>query len=240
MHRVRTPQAFETALFVKDLVSGQERSLYLDLDRDMQETWAINGLYPNMDWTPDSKSVVFWAGGGIKRIDVASGAVSDIPFHVKDARTTIVPPRFDVKVAPDEVQSRMARFASVSPDGKQVVFESFGRLWLRNVAAGAARRLTRDDAAAFELFPAWSRDGKRIVFMRWTDAGLGQVHVVGAGGGVSRAVSKQPATISIRASARTANRSSSSARPTAGSPRRCGRQIPVFIASPSTAAPRCA
>lgn len=192
VHRVRTPQAFETALFVKDLVSGQERSLYLDLDRDMQETWAINGLYPNMDWTPDSKSVVFWAGGGIKRIDVASGAVSDIPFHVKDARTTIVPPRFDVNVAPDEVQSRMARFASVSPDGKQVVFESFGRLWLRNVAAGAARRLSRDEAAAFELFPAWSHDGKRIVFIRWTDAGLGQVHVVGAGGGASRAVSKQP------------------------------------------------
>lgn len=192
VHRVRTPQAFETALFVKDLVSGQERSLYKDLDRDMQETWAINGLYPNMDWTPDSKSVVFWAGGGIKRIDVASGAVSDIPFHVKDARMTIVPPRFDVNVAPDEVQSRMARFASVSPDGKQVVFESFGHLWLRSVAAGAARRLTRDDAAAFELFPAWSHDGKRIVFIRWTDAGLGEVHVVGAGGGASRAVSKQP------------------------------------------------
>ena len=192
VHRVRTPQAFETALFVKDLVSGQERSLYMDLDRDMQETWAINGLYPNMDWTPDSKSVVVWAGGGIKRIDVASGAVSDIPFHVKDARMTIVPPRFDVNVAPDEVQSRMARFASVSPDGKQVVFESFGHLWLRSVAAGAARRLTRDDAAAFELFPAWSHDGKRIVFIRWTDAGLGEVHVVGAGGGASRAVSKQP------------------------------------------------
>ena len=69
VHRVRTPQAFETALFVKDLVSGQERSLYMDLDRDMQETWAINGLYPNMDWTPDSKTIVFWAGGGIKRID---------------------------------------------------------------------------------------------------------------------------------------------------------------------------
>ena len=75
VHRVRTPNAFETALFVKDLVSGEERPLYTDLDRDMQETWAINGLYPNMDWTPDSKSIVFWAGGGIKRIDVASGAV---------------------------------------------------------------------------------------------------------------------------------------------------------------------
>ncbi len=192
VHRVRTPQAFETALVIKNLTSGLTRQLYMDLDRDMQETWAIHGVYPNMDWTPDSKSIVFWAGGGIKRYDIVSGAVSDIPFHVKDSRLTLVPPRFDVTVAPDEVKSRMARFASVSPDGQQVVFESFGRLWLRNVAAGAARRLTRDDAAAFELFPAWSRDGKRIVFVRWTDAGLGEVHVVAAGGGRSRAASAQP------------------------------------------------
>jgi imidazolonepropionase-like amidohydrolase/Tol biopolymer transport system component len=192
VHRVRTANAFETALFVKDLGSGQERSLYMDLDRDMQETWAIHGLYPNMDWTPDSRSIVFWAGGGIKRIEVASGTVSDIPFHVKETRMAMVPPRVDVPVAPDEIQTHMVRFSNVSPDGKQVVFESFGRLWVRNVAEGAPRRLTREQAPAFELFPSWSRDGKRIVFVRWTDAGLGEVHVVNAGGGSSRAISKQP------------------------------------------------
>jgi imidazolonepropionase-like amidohydrolase/Tol biopolymer transport system component len=192
VHRMRTPDAFETALFVRDLVSGQERPLYKDLDRDMQETWAINGLYPNMDWTPDSKSIVFWAGGGIKRIDVASGTVSDIPLHVKDARAAVKPPRFDIAVAPDQVRSRMARFASVSPHGRQVVFESFGRLWLRTVAAGEARRLTRDETGAFELFPSWSRDGRRIVFVRWTDAGLGELHVVNAGGGRSQAITNQP------------------------------------------------
>jgi hypothetical protein len=35
-------------LFVKDLKSGQERRIYDDLDTDLQETWAVHGVYPNM------------------------------------------------------------------------------------------------------------------------------------------------------------------------------------------------
>jgi imidazolonepropionase-like amidohydrolase/Tol biopolymer transport system component len=191
VRRLRTAGALETALFLKDLQSGEERPVYTDLDRDMQETWAVHGVYPNMDWTPDSKSVVFWAGGGIKRLDVATRAVTEIPFHVADTRGSIAPPRFEVNVAPDQVQARMVRFATVSPDGKRAVFEAFGRLWLRDVAGGEARRLTRDEAGAFEVFPSWSRDGRRIVFVRWTDATLGEIHVVNAGGGRSRVVTSQ-------------------------------------------------
>jgi imidazolonepropionase-like amidohydrolase/Tol biopolymer transport system component len=192
IRRVRTPGKFETALFLKDLASGEEKMLYDQLDRDMQETWAVNGLYPNIDWTPDSKVLVFWAGGGIKRFDVASRQVQDIPFHVTGTRTSVAPPRFQVDVAPDQVQARMVRFATVSPDGQRVVYESFGRLWIRNVSSGTARALTRDTGDAFELFPAWSADGKRIVFVRWTDATLGAIHVVDAAGGRSRAVTQQP------------------------------------------------
>jgi imidazolonepropionase-like amidohydrolase/Tol biopolymer transport system component len=192
VRRLRTPEAFETALFLKDLQSGEERPLYGDLDRDMQETWAVNGVYPTMAWTPDSRSVVFWAGGGIKRIDVGSRAVQDVAFHVKGTRMSIAPPRFEVKVAPDEVRARMIRFASVSPDGQKVVYEAFGHLWLRNVSGGEPRRLTRDESGAFELFPSWSRDGKRIVFVRWTDSGLGEIHLVDAGGGRSKSVTRHP------------------------------------------------
>lgn len=199
VRRVRTGDGQQTTLFIKDLTSGRETPLYLDLDRDMQETWAVHGVYPNMDWTPDSREVVFWAGGGLKRFAVQAQTVADIPFHVTGTRTTTVPPRFDVEVAPDEVRSRMIRFAAVSPDGRRVVYESFGRLWIRDVAGGEARRLTRerggrisDPDAAFELFPSWSRDGKNIVFVRWTDAGLGSIQVVDAGGGRARAVTSQP------------------------------------------------
>src|SRR5688572_325721 len=110
IRRLRTPEALKTALYTQDLQSGKIKLLYADLDRDMQETWAVNGLYPRMDWTPDSKSIVFWAGGGIKRLDIASVAVADIPFHVTGARAAIAPPRFQVDVAPDQVQARMVRF----------------------------------------------------------------------------------------------------------------------------------
>jgi imidazolonepropionase-like amidohydrolase/Tol biopolymer transport system component len=192
IRRVRTPNKFATALFLKDLSSGDEKLLYDQLDRDMQETWAINGLYPNIAWTPDGKSLVFWAGGGIKRLEVASKQLQDIPFHVTGTRTSIAPPLFPVDVAPDQVQARMVRFATVSPDGQRVVYESFGRLWIRNVSGGTARALTRDTGAAFELFPSWSADGKRIVFVRWTDAALGAIHLVDAAGGRSRAVTQQP------------------------------------------------
>jgi len=50
---------YKTTLFVRDLESGRETPLYDGLDRDMQETWAIHGLYPTMAWTPDSKSIVY-------------------------------------------------------------------------------------------------------------------------------------------------------------------------------------
>jgi imidazolonepropionase-like amidohydrolase len=86
----------------------------------------------------------------------------------------------------------MIRFATVAPDGRRVVFEAFGRLWLKDLAGGAARLLTRDDSGAMELFPSWSRDGREVVFVRWTDASLSEIHVVAGGGGRSRRVTGSP------------------------------------------------
>jgi Tol biopolymer transport system component len=67
------------------------------------------------------------------------------------------------------------------------VFETLGKLWTKPVAGGTATRLTRG-ADEFELFPSWSRDGRQIVFVGWTDAGLGQIRTIAAGGGSPRTV----------------------------------------------------
>jgi len=178
-------------LYVKDLTSGVETKVYDALDQDVQEVWAVTGLYPNMAWTPDGKSLVFWAGGKIRRVDAdgANGAV--IPFRVNDTRGVIDGPHPVVTVAPERFQTKMPRFAAVSPDGKSVVFETLGKLYVKPMAGGEARRLTRG-GEGMELFPAWSRDGKSIAFVSWTDKDLGQIQVIPAAGGAARTVTTQP------------------------------------------------
>ena len=180
-------------LYVKDLVSGEERKVYDDLDQDVQETWAVTGVYPNMAWTPDSGAVVFWAGGKIRRVNAADGTSAVIPFHVDDTRVVIDATHPQIEVSPDRFHTTMPRWASVSPDGKSVVFETLGKLWVKPMAGGGApRRLVTGDEAEFELFPSWSRDGKTVVFVGWTDAGLGRVRTVSAAGGAAKDVTADP------------------------------------------------
>ncbi|GIX17518.1 MAG: TolB protein [Rhodothalassiaceae bacterium] len=181
-----------SALWIKDLESGAERAVYKPLDDDMQETWGVQGLYPNFAWTPDSQAIVFWAGGKIRRLDIRTGAVSEIPFHVKDTRSVLEAVRFQHEVAPDVFRTKMVRFPAVSPDGRRVVFESLGKLWVKELPDGRPRRLTRDESGARELFPAFSRDGRRVVFVRWSDSELGSVRVVDADGGRAEVISPEP------------------------------------------------
>jgi len=188
VRRVRS----RTVVFVKDLESGRERPLYDGLDRDMQETWAIHGVYPAMAWTPDSRSVVFWAGGRIRRADARSGEVSEVPFRVKGTRRVTEALRFPVEVAPSErFPVRMLRWVEVSPQGDQVVYQALGRLYVRDLPDGAPRPLTtqRDH---FELFPSYSRDGKSVVYTTWNDDTLGTVRVVSSRGGAGRTITDRP------------------------------------------------
>ena len=98
--------------------SGRITPLTDGLDRDMQETWAVHGVYPGMSWTPDGKSIVFWAKGGIHRIDVATRAVSDIPVpRHRHALRRGCGARSRRKSRRPASTTKMVRFAQKSPDG---------------------------------------------------------------------------------------------------------------------------
>ncbi len=181
----------KSKLYVRDLTSGAERKIYDALDQDAQESWAITGVYPNMAWTPDSKSVVFWAGGKIRRVNSDGSGAAVIPFRVQDSRGVIDGQHPEIAVSPDRFETKMPRFATVSPDGGRVVFESLGKLWVKPMSGGAPKRLT-SGGDGLELFPTWSRDGRTIAFVGWTDAGLGHIRTVAASGGAPRDVTSQP------------------------------------------------
>ncbi len=182
----------KSKLYIKDLRSGEERKIYDALDQDQQETWAVSGLYPNMDWTPDSQGLVFWAGGKIHRIAPDGSNHAEIPFRVSDTRDVIDPVRPTVAVAPDTFTTRMPRFATLSPDGRQVLFESLGRLYLKDVSGSAAPRPLTAADSDFQLFPSWSRDGRQIAFVSWNDQRLGEIRVVNADGSGARTVTDVP------------------------------------------------
>jgi imidazolonepropionase-like amidohydrolase/Tol biopolymer transport system component len=180
----------KSKLYVKDLTTGEERKIYDALDQDVQETWAVTGVYPNMDWSPDSKSIFFWAGGRIRRVDWPTGTVADVPFRISDGRGVIDPPRPAIEVAPTEFRTSMPRGVATSPDDRSVVFETMGKLWVKLASGGAAKRLT-SAADEMEAYPSWSRDGKSIVYVAWTDKGLGEIRTIAAGGGGVRKITQQ-------------------------------------------------
>lgn len=180
-----------SALFVKDLASGVESALYGHLDRDNQETWGIHGLYPAMAWLPDSSGLLFWAGGKIRRLDLASRQVTEIPFRVtktENARPTV---RFPTPVAPESFRVKMLRWATVSPDGTRAVYSALGRLYIRDLPAGEPRRLTSQDDH-LEYFPAFSPDGQHVVYVSWSDRSLGSIRVVPVKGGRSSVLTPDP------------------------------------------------
>ena len=176
-------------LFVKDLETGDERMLVEQLDQDMQEGWAVHGVYPNIDFTPDSKNIVYWSNGGIHRVEVATGNRTDIAFRVNDTRQVYAAPRFVVDVAPDRFRTRMVRWAQKVPGRDAVIFESLGRLF-RQIDTVESVRLTRDNDDVFEFFPTLSRDGAWVYYVRWDDQNLGQIMRVSSRGGSPRQVTR--------------------------------------------------
>jgi imidazolonepropionase-like amidohydrolase/Tol biopolymer transport system component len=173
----------KSQLWVKDMANGRERMIYGALDLDVQETWAVTGVYPNIDWMPDSSGIVFWAGGKLNRVGRDGSGHAVIPFSVNDTRGVADAPHPVIDVSPESFTTTMPRFATLSPDGTRVVFESLGKLYGKSARGkDAPAPLTGDSADALEAFPAFSRDGSQLAYVRWNDATLGEIVIADASG----------------------------------------------------------
>ncbi|MCG9710951.1 amidohydrolase family protein [Pseudoalteromonas sp. Isolate3] len=182
---------FQTSLYLYDLHTGEHTKLYGELERDMQETWAIHGVYPTIAWTPDNEQLVFWAGGTIHKLDVDDKSVSTIPFKVETNKQIQKAVRFTQNIDSDIFDVKMLRNVQISPDGETAIFEALGHIYKRDLESGKVKRLTKQDDH-FELFPQFSRDGKKIVYTTWDDNEQGSVRVVSARSGRGDTITKEP------------------------------------------------
>lgn len=175
----------KTHLLIANLKDGsgdQPRSVYDKLDPTQNVPHSKNDIayigYPNMDWGPDNKSLYFWAHGHIQRLDIQSNEVTKIPFQVKDTREVFAQPRLNQQIDQSSIQLRTPRFAKLSPDGKTIVFESLGKLYLRDTKTGQVSNLTRLPREERELYPSWAPDSQSLLFTTWTDDEFGAIHSI--------------------------------------------------------------
>lgn len=168
--RVRT----KTVLYLRDLETGEEWPIYDKLSKDQQEAWTIFGIYTGFAWTPDDRQVVIWSGGKIMKVDVnAVNSATEIPFtcNVKQRITDAV--RFKQDLNQDEFNINVIRHAATSPDGKWLVFNALGHIYRKALPDGKPGRVTNSPLLEFE--PAFSPDGKTLVYVTWNDSAAGTV-----------------------------------------------------------------
>ena len=186
----RNPTELSSRLMVRDLTSGIERTLYDRLDRDKQETSGDMGNYPAFAWHPNGQSIVIWSGGGFHRIGL-DGSHSEIPLHLRVEKQVHPALQRSVEVSPDTFPVRMARWTQRSPDGRHAIYQALGYLWLHDLEQGSHRRLTSQNEH-WEFYPAFSPDGRSVVYTTFDDEALGTVRVQPIGRGRGRVLTSEP------------------------------------------------
>lgn len=166
----------KSVLYIHNLSTGEEWPIYDDLSHDQQETWAIFGVYPNFGWTPDSKNIIFYAKGKIWNLDINTLNTVQIPFEVTTQQTITDALHFQQKVFQDEFPVKMIRQLTTSPDGKVVAFNAAGYIYIKALPNGIPDRITATND--FEYEPAFSPDGKSLVYIDWSDELKGSVNKI--------------------------------------------------------------
>jgi Tol biopolymer transport system component len=160
-----------TSLRIRDMESGDERWLVQNVQRDDMESRFTRDILPNMSFTPDSKSLIASWGGKIRRIDVGTGRVTDVPFSA-DVETQLgALAKFDYPINDSTITVAQIRGARPSPDGKRLAFTALDKLWIMDLPSGTPRRLTKSPHETGEHSAVWSPDGRYLTYITWANEG---------------------------------------------------------------------
>ncbi|MES3036006.1 MAG: amidohydrolase family protein [Gemmatimonadota bacterium] len=192
-----------TGLKIRDLASGDERWLSMDIQRDDIESRGSRDLLPGYSWTADSKAIILAHHGHIWNLDVASAKQVQIPFTAQVDQLIADLVKFEYPVNDSVLTVRQIRGARPSPDGKRLAFSALDHLWIMDLPGGTPRRLTT--ASDGEHMPVWSPDGRYIAYVSWNEDG-GDIWRIPAAGGTPQKLTTQTAYYDEIAYAPTGNR----------------------------------
>jgi len=169
----------KSVLELYDLATGDRREIADWLDRDGQEGFGNNQLYPRMDWTPDGR-ILLTAEGRFWLVDPADGARTEVPFTATVDAFLHEPVRPARSPVADEVRARLVRWPVFAPDRDELLFAALGRIWRQKGSDGVPADLAPGKGLdGRRLYsPAWSADGAFITFVSWDDAEGGAVWVM--------------------------------------------------------------
>jgi hypothetical protein len=158
----------QTALRVRDLNTGADRQLVWPVQRDEMESGGSpsRDLFPGYAFTPDSRALLTTRDGKIQKVDIATGQVSLIPFTAK-VQVEVGPDlEFPYRIDEGPVRARLIQDPKQSPDGRRLAMSVLTKIYVKDLPAGAPRRLTSGDL--WEFKPTWSPDGQWIAFVTWS------------------------------------------------------------------------
>jgi len=179
-----------TALMVRDLATGDEKMVRMDVQHDAGQRSAGYGVMPNPTWLRDGSAILTSYGGKIWKVDIASGQATIIPFSA-DVEQYLGPLSLSQYPITDSFAVRQIRDPAPSPDATRLAFTALDKLYLTDLAGGTPRRVT-SASQVVEHSPTWSPDGKVVVFATWTDDAGGELYRVNADGSGLRKLTTAP------------------------------------------------
>jgi len=177
-----------TGLRLLNLETLEDRWLLYPVQQDELQASGWRDLLPRHEFTPDDRAVIANLGGRIVRIDLASGAQTEIPFRVREELPIGPSTRQILRQETGPVHVRIIQTPVQSPDGRSLAFSALGSVYRMSLDRHSKPMRIID---GFQ--PSWSPDGKRLVFVRWNARDAGHVWLIDASGGEAVRVSEVPA-----------------------------------------------
>lgn len=179
-----------TGLRLRDLDTRTEKWLSRRITRDDQEGFSAEDVLPGYAMSPDGRFVILTIDGKLHRIDLASGADSEIKFnaHVKRELGKLV--KFDDHIDDGAMPVKQMRWLQATADGGTAVFGAVGKIWTSAKGATPRRLTTSGDR---EYSPSLSPDGRWIAYVTWNDRDGGHLFKAPIAGGAPVELSTAPA-----------------------------------------------